>query len=77
MAEIEKCRICGADKDPEVRHAHCKDCGCVISKGKTRHSVECSRLNLPPGAVCPKCKRLLAAGAHCPDHGNPLEVMDG
>lgn len=77
MADIEKCHICGAEKDPEVRHVHCKDCGCLISAGKTKHALDCSRLGLAPGSVCPTCKKLLAAGAHCPVHGNPLEATHG
>lgn len=68
MAKLT-CKLCGAEKFQGTRHAHCGGCGNLLG---SPHAITCPRSGVPRGAVCPKCKRLLAAGAWCPTHGDPL-----
>jgi hypothetical protein len=67
----KKCPTCHADKEDGVRHAHCAECGVLLSSGAV-HRVPCG---LSPGQWCPKCNRLLASGTWCPEHGNPKQHL--
>jgi hypothetical protein len=68
----KKCKHCGYEKAEGERHSHCNECGCLIRRGRTQHKADCSRLELDQSYWCPSCKRFLAAGAFCPEHGNPV-----
>lgn len=66
------CKTCQAPKDG---HRHCGDCKARMVKGKyTKHEPMCRALrkDLAPGQSCPICHKLLASGAPCPVHGNPM-----
>lgn len=69
-----RCAVCREDYEPR-EHRHCKSCGCPINVGqKTVHGALCrGNVKLKAGQECPVCHRLLAAGAFCPSHGNPLD----
>lgn len=69
----DKCKVCGAKKTEGERHAHCSGCGALLGQ-RVKHSMDCSVIlkKIPDWAKCPRCHRLLAAGAHCPEHGSPL-----
>ena len=68
-------------KEEGRKHTHCPGCGVLNVPLVTRHAADCPRREKQldaiatergPGArSCPKCHRLLAAGAWCPKHGRP------
>lgn len=64
------CPKCQRPKD----HRHCSGCGCRLAKGETpKHSDDCSLVTevlKRKGQMCPTCRRVLACGAPCPDHGH-------
>jgi hypothetical protein len=68
--------VCKRCQGPKDGHRHCGDCGAKMVTGMpTMHGGACYKVavHLKPGQLCPKCHRLLASGAWCPNHGNPLE----
>jgi RNA polymerase subunit RPABC4/transcription elongation factor Spt4 len=59
--KVKRCRDCGM-----LGSGHTRDCPRALAKmGSTDKGV------LSRGRQCPACKRLLAAGAPCPEHGTP------
>ena len=79
--ERAPCPICGAAREEFDRHAHCTECGALIHPRPRGvpivHAPTCTKLKLLAGQRCPMCARLLAAGAWCPEHGDPTPRQGG
>lgn len=71
---MKTCPKCRATIEEGQRHGHCSSCGVALGP-KAVHAMTCAIKGLPPGTWCPLCRRLLAAGAPCPEHGHPRQVQ--